>query len=82
VEKEACCGIPSSSSASRGVKRLKAVNVPRLVVRARRLRDSYPVPSCTLMFKSELPLLFPMMPVKEVSEAMFDPFEYFLLRKA
>jgi Fe-S oxidoreductase len=33
------------------------------------------------MFKSELPLLFPEDPdVKAVSEAMFDPFEYFVLR--
>jgi Fe-S oxidoreductase len=39
------------------------------------------VPSCTLMFKSELPLLFAEDPeVKLVSEAMFDPFEYFMLR--
>jgi len=34
------------------------------------------------MFKSELPLLFPDdAEVKAVSEAMFDPFEYFVLRK-
>jgi Fe-S oxidoreductase len=33
------------------------------------------------MFKSELPLLFPDDPeVKAVSEAMFDPFEYLVLR--
>ena len=40
-----------------------------------------PVPSCTLMFKSELPLLFAEDPdAGLVSEAMYDPFEYFLLR--
>jgi glycerol-3-phosphate dehydrogenase subunit C len=39
------------------------------------------VPSCTLMFKQELPLLFPDdSDVKLVSEAMFDPFEYFIMR--
>jgi Fe-S oxidoreductase len=33
------------------------------------------------MFKSELPLLFPDdADVKAVAEAMFDPFEYFVLR--
>jgi Fe-S oxidoreductase len=40
------------------------------------------VPSCTLMFKHELPLLFPDDDdVKAVSEAMFDPFEYFVARE-
>src|SRR5712691_5552950 len=84
VEKEACCGMPKLELGDlEGVKRLKAVNVPRL---AKLAREGYAiltaVPSCTLMFKSELPLLFPDdAEVKEVSEAMFDPFEYFLLRK-
>jgi Fe-S oxidoreductase len=40
-----------------------------------------PIPSCTLMYKQELPLLFPDdAAVKAVAEAMFDPFEYFVLR--
>jgi glycerol-3-phosphate dehydrogenase subunit C len=40
-----------------------------------------PVPSCTLMFKSEIPLLFPDdARCKDVSAAMYDPFEYFVLR--
>src|SRR6266446_2842756 len=84
VEKEGCCGMPKLELGDlEGVKRLKAVNVPRLAGFA---REGYailtPVPSCTLMFKNELPLLFPDdAEVKEVSEAMFDPFEYFLLRK-
>ena len=34
------------------------------------------------MFKNELPLLFPDdAEVKAVAEAMFDPFEYFVLRR-
>jgi Fe-S oxidoreductase len=84
VEKEACCGMPKLELGDlEGVERLKAVNVPRLVKLA---REGYAiltaVPSCTLMFKSELPLLFPDdAEVKAVSEAMFDPFEYFVLRK-
>jgi Fe-S oxidoreductase len=41
-----------------------------------------PVPSCTLMFKHEMPLLFPEDgAVQAVSDAMFDPFEYFVLRE-
>jgi Fe-S oxidoreductase len=40
-----------------------------------------PIPSCTLMFKQELPLMFPDdADVQVVKEAMFDPFEYFALR--
>src|SRR5258707_4710255 len=84
VEKEACCGMPKLELGDlEGVERLKTVNVPRLAALA---REGYAiltaVPSCTLMFKSELPLLFPGdAEVKAVSEAMFDPFEYFLLRK-
>ena len=40
-----------------------------------------PIPSCTLMFKQELPLMFPEdAEVQAVKEAMFDPFEYFVLR--
>jgi Fe-S oxidoreductase len=83
VEKEACCGMPKLELGDlEGVERLKATNIPPLAELA---REGYailtPVPSCTLMFKSELPLLFPEdADLKAVSEAMFDPFEYFVLR--
>jgi Fe-S oxidoreductase len=64
------------------VLKLKSANAPRLAALA---RAGYailtPVPSCTLMFKSVLPLIFPEdADVKAVSEAMFDPFEYLVLR--
>ncbi|MGB5455526.1 MAG: heterodisulfide reductase-related iron-sulfur binding cluster [Gammaproteobacteria bacterium] len=40
-----------------------------------------PIPSCTLMFKQELPLMFPQEAnVIKVKNAMFDPFEYLMLR--
>jgi len=84
VVKEACCGMPKLELGDLGgVERLKATNIPPLAGLA---REGYailtPVPSCTLMFKNELPLLFPEdAEVKAVSEAMFDPFEYFVLRK-
>jgi Fe-S oxidoreductase len=83
VEKEACCGMPKLELGDlEAVARLKDVNIPQLAALA---RDGYaivtPVPSCTLMFKSEMPLLFPAdAAVKAVSEAMFDPFEYLVLR--
>ena len=40
-----------------------------------------PIPSCVLMYKQELPLLYPEDPdVKKVQAAFFDPFEYLWLR--
>jgi glycerol-3-phosphate dehydrogenase subunit C len=83
VESEVCCGMPKFELGDlEGVARLKEFNMPRL---ARLAREGYailtPVPSCTLMFKSELPLLFVDDPdAKLVSDAMFDPFEYLMLR--
>ena len=64
------------------VEALKEINIPALAALA---RSSYAivtaVPSCTLMYKQELPLLFPDDPdVRAVADAMFDPFEYLVLR--
>jgi Fe-S oxidoreductase len=64
------------------VARLKDKNLPPLLALA---REGYailtPVPSCTLMFKQELPLMFPEdAALKQVADAMFDPFEYLSLR--
>src|SRR5262249_1925455 len=72
VEKEACCGMPKLELGDiESVQALKDVNAPAL---ARLARDGYAiltaVPSCTLMFKHEMPLLFPEdADVKAVSEA-------------
>lgn len=83
ARQEACCGMPKLELGDlEGVQRLKERNVPVLAELA---RDGYailaPVPSCALMFKQELPLLFPEdADVGAVAEAMFDPFEYFMLR--
>ena len=83
VEQEACCGMPKLELGDlESVARLKAINIPPL---AKLAREGYailtPIPSCTLMFKQEIPLLFPHEPdVKAVQDAMFDPFEYFILR--
>jgi Fe-S oxidoreductase len=83
AEKEACCGMPKLELGDlEAVARLKERNIASLAPLA---RQGYAVltavPSCTLMFKSELPLLFPDdADVKAVADAMFDPFEYLGLR--
>ncbi|MCK9987795.1 MAG: glycerol-3-phosphate dehydrogenase subunit C [Azoarcus sp.] len=83
ARQEACCGMPKLELGDlEGVRRLKDVNIPQLAALA---RDGYAilaaVPSCALMFKHELPLLFPGdADIKAVAGAMFDPFEYFILR--
>jgi Fe-S oxidoreductase len=83
VEKEACCGMPKLELGDlKAVEKLKNINIPPLAELA---RAGYailtPVPSCTLMFKQELPLMFPDdAAVQAVKAAMFDPFEYFVLR--
>jgi Fe-S oxidoreductase len=83
ARQEACCGMPKLELGDlESVEKLKDVNIPPLASLA---RDGYailtPVPSCTLMFKSELPLLFPDDPdVAAVADAIMDPFEYLVLR--
>ncbi|MBL8466826.1 heterodisulfide reductase-related iron-sulfur binding cluster [Methyloversatilis discipulorum] len=83
IEKEACCGMPKLELGDlEHVAKLKEINIPPL---ARLAREGWailtPVPSCTLMFKQELPLMFPDdADVRAVADAMFDPFEYFVLR--
>ncbi len=83
VEREACCGMPKLELGDlESVEKLKERNVPAL---AKLARDGYailaPIPSCALMYKQELPLLFPDDDdVKAVRDAMFDPFEYFVQR--
>jgi glycerol-3-phosphate dehydrogenase subunit C len=84
AEKEACCGMPKLELGDfDSVEKLKIINIPILATLA---REGYailtPVPSCTLMFKQELPLMFPGdADVIAVRDAMFDPFEYFVSRK-
>ena len=83
VEKENCCGMPKLELGDlEAVEKLKDGNLPVL---ARLARAGYAIlsaiPSCGLMFKQELPLLFPDdAELKAVAEAMFDPFEYLSLR--
>ena len=83
AEKEQCCGMPMLELGDlEAVRRAKEANVPVLA----RLVDAgwdlvAPVPSCVLMFKQEIPLMFPGdAEVMKVKNAMFDPFEYLMLR--
>jgi len=84
VEKESCCGMPKLELGDlKAVERHKDDNIPVL---ARYAREGYAIlsaiPSCTLMFKQELPLMFPDEPdVQLVKAAMFDPFEYLVGRQ-
>jgi Fe-S oxidoreductase len=84
VESEVCCGMPKLELGDLdGVDSLKKINIPVLAMYA---RQGYailaPVPSCALMFKQELPLMVPDdADAIAVRDAMFDPFEYFVLRK-
>ena len=61
VDKEKCCGMPKLELGDlESVAEHKEANIPVL---ARYARDGFAiltaVPSCTLMYKQELPLLFP-----------------------
>jgi Fe-S oxidoreductase len=83
VPQERCCGMPKLELGDlETVEKLKDFNVPTL---ARLVDEGYdiiaPIPSCVLMFKQEIPLLFPGDPlVTKVKKAMYDPFEYLMLR--
>ena len=83
AEKESCCGMPKLELGDlEAVAKAKDINIPIL---AAMVDDGWdivtPIPSCTLMFKQELPLMFPDDPeVAKVRDAMYDPFEYLMLR--
>ncbi len=81
--KEACCGMPKLELGDlEAVAKAKEINIPVLAALVDKGWDIVtPIPSCTLMYKQELPLMFPDDPqVIKVRDAMFDPFEYLMLR--
>jgi glycerol-3-phosphate dehydrogenase subunit C len=84
VEKEKCCGMPKLELGNiEGVIEHAEFNVPML---ARYAREGYAIlsaiPSCTLMFKQEIPLLMDdNADAKLVQDAMWDPFEYLIARQ-
>ncbi len=83
VPKEKCCGMPKLELGDLdAVDKLKQANIPVL---AKLVDQGYdliaPIPSCVLMYKQELPLMYPDdADVLKVQKAFFDPFEYLWLR--
>jgi Fe-S oxidoreductase len=83
ASKEQCCGMPKLELGDlEAVKAARDANIPELV----KLVDAgwdivAAIPSCVLMFKQELPLMFPGdADVAKVRDAFYDPFEYLMLR--
>lgn len=81
--KEQCCGMPKLELGDLGtVDKYRRSNIPELI----RLIDEgwdivAAIPSCVLMFKQELPLMYPHDPdVQKVKQHIFDPFEYLVHR--
>ena len=80
---EKCCGMPRLELGDlESVRQLKEVNIPMLAKLVDQGWDlTALVPSCVLMFKQELPLMFPGdSDVMKVKAAFYDPFEYLMLR--
>lgn len=81
--KEQCCGMPKLELGDlESVEQAKNANIPVL---AKLVNEGWdivaPVPSCALMFKQELPLMFPDdEDVQKVAAAIYDPFEYLMHR--
>lgn len=83
AEKEQCCGMPKLELGDLdAVAKAKDANIPALIKLVDEGWDIVaPVPSCVLMFKQELPLMFPDdKDVQRVGKAIYDPFEYLMLR--
>ena len=81
--KEQCCGMPKLEQGDLDtVDKYRRTNIPELV----RLIDEgwdivAAIPSCVLMFKQELPLMYPDdADVQKVRQHIFDPFEYLVHR--
>ena len=83
IAQEKCCGMPRLELGDlEQVARLKEFNVPHLKQAIDAGFDIVaPIPSCVLMFKQELRLMFPEdAAVQLIAKRIFDPFEYLMLR--
>ena len=83
IAQEKCCGMPRLELGDlEQVARLKDFNVPHLKQAIEAGYDIVaPIPSCVLMFKQELRLMFPDdIDVQQIAKRIFDPFEYLMLR--
>ncbi|MEP7042059.1 MAG: heterodisulfide reductase-related iron-sulfur binding cluster [Dokdonella sp.] len=79
IEREVCCGMPKLELGDLdSVAKYKEKNIPLLAQAVREGWDiTAAIPSCVLMFKQELPLMFPAdEDVQLVRRHVFDPFEY------
>ena len=83
TERETCCGMPKFEQGDlKTVDKYRKTNIPELI----RLIDEgwdivAPIPSCVLMFKQELPLMYPQdEDIQRVRAHIFDPFEYLFHR--
>ncbi len=80
---EKCCGMPKLEMGDlETIRKNKDENIPML---AKLVDEGWdlvaPIPSCVLMYKQELPLMFPGdADVLKVRDAIYDPFEYLMLR--
>jgi Fe-S oxidoreductase len=78
-----CCGMPKLELGD--LDAVTAASETNIKALSALIDDGWdivtPIPSCTLMFKQELPLMFPQdEDVQKVRAAIFDPFEYLMLR--
>ena len=78
-----CCGMPKLELGDlKQVERAKNANLPHLI---EAVDEGYQIvsaiPSCVLMFKQELPLMFPeQQELTKIKDNFFDPFEYLMLQ--
>jgi len=80
---EVCCGMPKLELGDlETVAKHREANVAALLPLVEQGYDLIaPIPSCVLMFKQELPLMFPEDErLAKIKRAFFDPFEYLMLR--
>jgi len=83
ISQDKCCSMPKLELGDlEAVAENKNHNIP---IMQKIIDDGWdivaPIPSCVLMFKQELPLMFPEDEVlKKIQQSIFDPFEYLSLR--
>ena len=83
LEAKHCCGMPKFELGDlETLEMLKDKNISLMAeFAASGHKIMAPVPSCVLMFRQELPLLFPEdEAVSSVASAMIDPFEFMMSR--
>ena len=83
TRKEECCGMPKLEQGDlETVDKYRKTNIPELTGLIDQGWDIVAaIPSCVLMFKQELPLMYPDDPgVQKVKQHIFDPFQYLVHR--